>query len=285
MHVLQRLSPRGRPEATWGNQVSDTFSRPRGIAVDRSGVMYLGDTNDSAVKKLAPSGLTVAAWKTAGYPQAVALDRAGKVYVSSVKGATSTLQVISSDGSVLCQWPLPGRAGSTLGSGPGSLTVDSAGDVYVAELDAMRVVKFSADGAVLATWQEQPGAPIQDYLHPTALTLDAHDDLWVAFTVPDRIVEYSPRGSELTSWPLPLLHRGAVSDPATGLTFDPAGHLWAVAPEEVMELSTGGQVLRSWSKWGTTPGTFISPSGIASDAVGAIYVVDSWNDWVQKLTT
>jgi DNA-binding beta-propeller fold protein YncE len=55
------------------------------------------------------------------------------------------------------------------------------------------------------------------------------------------------------------------------------------ADEGVIELSSNGQVLGSWSARGTTPGSLMSPSGIASDAAGAIYVVDNRNNWVQTL--
>src|SRR5262249_15622606 len=83
------------------------------------------------------------------YPQGVAVDGSGNVYV--VDTVNHRIQKFAPDGSYLTQW-------GTLGNGIGqfeymnSIAVDAGGSVYVADSQNNRVQKFTGDGTYLMQW-------------------------------------------------------------------------------------------------------------------------------------
>jgi len=61
---IQKLSPTGQPLAAWGVVTGantprpapepGTFTSPGGLAVDKSGALYVADTRNQRIQKLAP---------------------------------------------------------------------------------------------------------------------------------------------------------------------------------------------------------------------------------------
>lgn len=285
MGIVQRISPSGRTLATWGNGTSGAVSSPEGISVDSSGALYVADSGDKAVKKLAPSGRTLATWPVERFPNTVAVTRSGDVYVGSTQGSTSVVQVFSPQGAVLHEWTVTGRTDNQALSRAGALSLAVVGDgnVYVGELDAERVQEFTPDGRLLETIQEAPGTPVQDFLFPWAIALNPAGHLWVSERGFDQIVEYGAGGKEIGSITVRGIPNG-YSSWATAMSFDPNGQLWAVIGTWVVKLSADGKIVTSWTASGVTPGTFLAPAGIATDAAGRVYVTDRWNNWIQRLT-
>jgi DNA-binding beta-propeller fold protein YncE len=71
---------------------SASFDGPQGIAVDSNGYIFVGDTNNNAIRMITPQGLvsTVARTNASGttlpaslsYPAGLALDAAGNIFVA-----------------------------------------------------------------------------------------------------------------------------------------------------------------------------------------------------------
>ena len=61
---IQKLSSTGTPLAQWGSlgAFPGQFNGPRGIAVDREGNVYVGDTGNDRVQKLSPTGEPLHQW-------------------------------------------------------------------------------------------------------------------------------------------------------------------------------------------------------------------------------
>ncbi|MBN1248951.1 MAG: NHL repeat-containing protein, partial [Anaerolineae bacterium] len=53
---------------------------------------------------------------------------------------------------------------------------------------------------------------------------------------------------------------------------------------QVWHLSPSGEILHTWGSYGTAPGQFNEPCDVAVDALGDVYVADTWNHRVQKFT-
>src|ERR1019366_8520616 len=116
---------------------------PSGVAVDGSGNVYIGDTVNSAVRKITPAGVVTtlestkvgpAATATFNAPIGVAVDGNGNAYVSDVN---NTIQKITPAGVVTTLAGTSGVSGSADGTGaaarfnaPGGLAVDGSGNVY-----------------------------------------------------------------------------------------------------------------------------------------------------------
>jgi hypothetical protein len=129
------------------------FNLPYGVAVDASGNVYVADTENHRVQKCTPSGINYTCSTFAGetgvfgddfghlHPLEVAVDRAGRVYVSDTWN--NRIQVFDATGAYLTT--VGGSWDSTSGGlrAPSGIAVDGAGNLYVADSDNHRVQKFA----------------------------------------------------------------------------------------------------------------------------------------------
>lgn len=144
-----------------GQGTAATFDRPSGVAVDGTGNVYVADASNDTIRKIDPTGLVSTFAGTAGNagiadgtgsaaqffePLDVAVDTAGNVYVADSQA--NLIRKITPAAVVTT------LAGSTTGSANGighqaqfndpySVTVDGAGDVYVADTNNFTVRKLS----------------------------------------------------------------------------------------------------------------------------------------------
>lgn len=97
------------------------FARPTNLALDADGNLYVSDTINGRVQKLAPDGSFLASFGKRGArpgtfarPKGVAIDPAGRLYV--VDAAFENVQLFAPDGQVLMDLGGPG-------AGPGDLSL------------------------------------------------------------------------------------------------------------------------------------------------------------------
>lgn len=143
------------------------FSSPTGVAVDNAGYVYVADSFNFTIRKIAPDGMVTTLAGTPGVPgsddgvgnaaqfrrpMALAVDRAGIVYV--VDTGNHSVRKITPDGAVSTfAGPTPsteGNAGAVDGfgtdarfRGPGGVALDEAGNLYVTDDGTIR--KISTD--------------------------------------------------------------------------------------------------------------------------------------------
>jgi sugar lactone lactonase YvrE len=166
MNAIRRITPQGEVATLGGkwNAAGFTdglgtqigFSSPGGIARDAEGNLYIADTYNSTIRKLAPDGRASTLAGTAdisGYgdgagaaarfnrPHALALDGAGNLYVGDVYPGNATAGVvrkITPQGVVTTIAGSNGASGNQTGALPGAfyeltgLTVDAGGTLLVA---------------------------------------------------------------------------------------------------------------------------------------------------------
>ena len=152
--IVQEYTAGGRRVRLWQGTIKDATDA--GMAVDRSGNVYLSDQAGNRLQSFTASGRLRWTWKrTSNYsglgvsePPGVALDRAGNAYV--VGSATYLVEKISPSGRQLSAWPVPGDIGSF--AMPTGIAVDRQGSVYVVST-AGRIFKYSSSGKPLAIWK------------------------------------------------------------------------------------------------------------------------------------
>lgn len=176
----------------------------------------------------------------------------------SAAPATGTTPVAAASGTVSTLAGFAGSAGNTNGTasaarfnGPVGVGVDASGNVYVAELNNHLIRKVSSAGVVTTlagsgTTGSANGTGVSaSFNNPAALALDGSGNVYVADTFNHLIRKVSAAGVVST-----LAGSGAFGS------------------------SNGTGVAAS----------FNGPMGVAVDAVGTVYVADSLNNLIRKVT-
>jgi serine/threonine protein phosphatase PrpC/sugar lactone lactonase YvrE len=154
---------------------------PDTLAVDTAGTVYIADTGNNQVLKLAPGSPTPTPlpFTELNQPGSVAVDTAGNVYVVDF-GNNRVLKLPAGSGT---QTPLP----FTGLNSPHDVAVDAAGNLYVADSGNNRVLKLA------------PGSSTPTPLHftglsyPQGVAVDSAVDVYVANTGNGRVVKLPAR--------------------------------------------------------------------------------------------
>ncbi len=222
------------------------------------------------------------------FPEAVAVDGAGDVYVADQ--LSYVVQKFSAAGAFLGEWGTYGGGHGQFGP-IGGLATDAAGDVYVVDSAHDRIEKFSSEGEFLTAWGHK-GSELgdfefgssQNYTKPPGGGIAvAGEYVYVADSGNNRIerfnlsggepIEWGSQGSEGGQFSYP---RGVAANAAEVLVADDDNHrIEKFSPSGAYEGSVGSE--------GTGPGHFGFPYGIALDAAGNVYVADDINHRIVKL--
>ncbi len=237
------------------------FSRPAAVAVDAAGAIFVADTGNHTIRKIAPDGTVSTVAGSAGNPGAadgpagdarfdspkgVAVDAAGNIYVADTRN--QTLRKIGPGGAVTTLAGSAGSSGANDGTGaaarftdPAGLAVDGAGNVYVGQprsgsIGGIR--KVTPDGRVTTIAVTGP--------YPAGLAVDAAGAVHAVILEYGIVQKVTPEGTLV--W---LAGSNGGSGNADGVGYD---------------------------------ASFRFPGGIAIDPTGAIDVADTGNNTIRRLT-
>src|SRR5262249_12139652 len=128
------------------------FNTPTGVAIDRSGKIYVADSCNSRVEKFFPNGTFISAWNVGAgnpgiacsgpLPTGIGIDNSNNIYVTD--SFNNIVQKYDNSGTPLSWGPYPSF------NSPTGITTDSSNNVYVADSGNNRIEKFTGSGTLLA---------------------------------------------------------------------------------------------------------------------------------------
>ena len=248
------------------------------------------------------------------YPSGIAADNAGNVYLADTDNHT-VRKIVAATGAVTTLAGLAGSSGDADGiasaarfNSPSGVAVDGAGNIYVADTmnDTLRKVTASGVVSTLAGSRETAGSidgtgSAALFQGPQGLAIDSGGNLYVADTnnhtirkvVPTTGVVTTVAGLAGNSGSADGLGSLARFSYPSGIAVDGTGNLYVADTDNhtIRAISTSGLVSTLAGLAGSSGGAdgtgsavrFDSPSDLAVDSSGNIYVVDTDNFTIRKV--
>jgi tripartite motif-containing protein 71 len=269
----------------WGNAHPEwSFDSPV-VKADSAGFVYVAD-NSFRIRKFNGSGSlqsTVAGVSTKGTQTELfdmAFDTSGNMYVTT--NDVDQVQKYDKSGSLLASWgsttDLYGTANVALNT-PTGIVVDGSGHVFVADSINNRVIEFSSTGAFIAEWGGSTtyGTENQQLAKPMGLAIDGSNHLWVADENNSRLVVIPIGGGAVSTYGYGVTY-------GTGTLLYPTGIAIATVGFSEYAYIADSNHNRIVSVYTSSPntlhsewndgGSFLTPTSIAVDTAGAVYVTD-----------
>jgi sugar lactone lactonase YvrE len=318
---LTTLAGDGTPGFADGPGATARFSGPQGVAVDAAGNLCVADAGNHRIRKISAAGVvsTLAGEGSPAFadgpgatarfstPVGVAVDAAGNVYVGdrinerirkiSPTGVVSTLAGTGTNGFA------DGPGATAKFSHPEGVAVDAAGNVYVADEDTNRIRKVTPAGVVSTlagdgtrAFADGPGATAR-FNAPDGVAVDAAGNVYVADTDNHRLRKITPTGS-VSTLAGDAAHAtdgqgafGRFNSPK-GVAVDAAGNLYVadrgnhlirkVTPAGLVSTLAGS--ISGFADGTVVAAPFRDAEGVAVDAAGNLYVADTDQHRVRKVT-
>ena len=267
-----------------GLAIIAALNRPRGVAFDASGNMYIADELNHRIRRVTPGGVitTFAGTGTGGFsgdgglavnaqlfqPEDVFVDGSGDVYIAD--SSNHRVRKITPGGiiSTVAGTGTFGFNGDNIAAGnaqlnrPTSLTVSASGDLYIADSSNHRIRKVAATNGIITT---VAGTGVQGYSgdvgpatsatlrFPVGVALDSAGNLFIADASNHVVRKVTP---------------------ANAFIFTVAGNGAGAGTDQGSFSGDGGLA---------TAAGLNTPEDIAVDPAGNLYIADTANNRIRKM--
>ncbi len=256
------------------NGPDSRFNKPRGITVDSKGNIYVADTENSLIRKITPTGAVSTIANSFNKPEGIISDSIGNIYVSDTGNNTirkitpdGTVTTIAGDDSSHSADSTDSTAGNPLlarFNTPKGITIDSTNkNLFIVDSGNSTIRQFALETGEVTTIAgdpnnvgstdrdpSQPSPTVPLFFNPEGITIDSFGYLYVSDTNNQTIRRIKP---------------------------DPLN------PANLIVNTIAGLAENSGSTDGPSSSRFSSPTGIAVNSAGELYVTDTRNYTIRKI--
>jgi uncharacterized protein (TIGR03437 family) len=347
---IRKVSPNGIITTVAGNGVrgfsgdggpatSASLNEPYGVAVDAAGKLYIADSFNARIRRVSPGGIisTMAGNGTAGFsgdegpainaslslPLGVAVDASGNLYIGD--GFNNSIRKVRVDGTIVTlagnrRFKFAGDGAPALSASlnmPSGVAVDAAGNLCIADTLNARIRRVSPSGIIntvagngIAGFFGDGGPATSASLAvPSGVAADGLGNFYISDFLNNRIRKVSPSGIINTvagngvagfsgdggAATKASLYLSFDMDTPGGVAVDQVGNLYIAdsGNDRIRKVTSAGVVttiagngIRGFSGDGgpATSASLHRPVGVAVDAAGNLYIADTKNDRIRKVS-
>ena len=338
---IRRVDPRGvittiAGNGTYGSSgdgdpALDAVVTPNTITIDDLGNLYFADPGDNRIRRIDTGGIitTVAGNGAAGYsgdggpavnctlafPTDMAVDSMGRIYIAdsnndlirevNAAGIITTVAGNTQSGNIL------DGAATTMHMGfPTGVAFDSAGNAYIADLDANIILRVDSAGVATTIagtgvngWSGDGGPAIAaTFASPASVAFDAGGNLYIADSLNSVIRRVDANGIITTFAGTGA--QGATGDGGAAIAatlgrpedavIDSVGNLYIADTNNnrvrrvtggIITTVVGNGIAGFFGDGGAATNAEISsPTGLAFDTAGNLYIADGGNNRVRRVS-
>ena len=268
----------------WGSLPGE-FKEPVSVSVDSSGNFFVSDRRNYRVQKFDENGNFLQLWGSKGTDPGQFFEHHGltvapddTIWVAGYHG--HDIQHFDNNGNLLERWQ--GHV-----SGPGEFSDPRGIGILANTLFAIdgwnqRVQAFDvSSGQYLYKWGERGQGDATVFNFPRALAIGPDGDLYISDD--DHVRRIKPDGTFVTRYP----RLEGARPGSRGLAISPTGILFQTdkGNHRIIKADTNtGETLLQWGTFGSGPGEFNRPFGVALGPDGSVYVADTNNHRIQQFT-
>ena len=245
--------------------------------------------SDAPVAALAPNAGSVlnTGGPVTNNPYEIASDGAGNLYIGDYTGKNVTRVAAGGGSAAVVSLGTPGSISVQNITG---VAVDGAGNLFIGDHQNSRILVVTP-GGVVSVLTIHGLSPALGF--PTALHVDAAGNLYIADFTNGRVIEVSSLivAGSTSSGNGTVISTGSFSfagSTLTGMTIDQQGNIYIAARTQntshIIKVTAAGVASALTIPGNITP-AISNPQGVAVDAMGNLYIVDTGNSRIVEITT